>query len=280
MRDKKRYSKTMNTIIKDCAKANKLEPKVLKAVKNYHHYKGANWLNNNPLEKDKEKKDKDKVAPIFIKLLEVVENLRAVGDKDFLEPYINALAEKGIKIDINFEETDKNINDIMEVIESASKLQTNVDTLTEELKEVKVHPKDASKEILSALGMETLDNGYNLYTLLKRPQITIDLLVPYLKGEYKKEILDIVEIATKYEGYIAKTYREVDKMLKLESKKIPKDIDYDKVNNLASEARQKLKLVQPETIAQASRISGVNPADISILTVYLKKEYSKDINNE
>lgn len=135
--DKKRYSKTMNTIIKDCAKTNKLEPKVLKAVKNYHHYKGANWLNNNPLEKDKEKKDKDKVAPIFIKLLEVVENLRAVGDKDFLEPYINALAEKGIKIDINFEETDKNINDIMEVIESASKLQTNVDTLTEELKEVK-----------------------------------------------------------------------------------------------------------------------------------------------
>lgn len=135
--DKKRYSKTMNTIIKDCAKANKLEPKVLKAVKNYHHYKGANWLNNNPLEKDKEKKDKDKVAPIFIKLLEVVENLRAVGDKDFIEPYINALAEKGIKIDIDFEETDKNINDIMEVIESASKLQTNVDTLTEELKEVK-----------------------------------------------------------------------------------------------------------------------------------------------
>lgn len=135
--DKKRYSKTMNTIIKDCAKANKLNPKVLKAVKNYHHYKGANWLNNNPLEKDKEKKDKDKVAPIFIKLLEVVENLRAVGDKDFLEPYINALAEKGIKIDIDFEETDKNINDIMEVIESASKLQTNVDTLSEELKEVK-----------------------------------------------------------------------------------------------------------------------------------------------
>ena len=135
--DKKRYSKTMNTIIKDCAKANKLNPKVLKAVKNYHHYKGANWLNNNPLEKDKEKKDKDKVAPIFIKLLEVVENLRAVGDKEFLEPYINALVEKGIKIDIDFEETDKNINDIMEVIESASKLQTNVDTLTEELKEVK-----------------------------------------------------------------------------------------------------------------------------------------------
>ena len=155
-----------------------------------------------------------------------------------------------------------------------------ISELEEELKNTKVHPKDASKEILEALEMDTLDNGYSLYTLLKRPQITINLLVPYLTNEYPKEILDVVEIATKYEGYISKTYREVEKMLKLESKKIPKDIDYDKVNNLASEARQKLKLVQPETIAQASRISGVNPADISILTVYLKKEYSKDSNNE
>ena len=135
--DKKRYSKTMNTIIKDCAKANELEPKVLKAVKNYHHYKGVNWVDNNPLEKDKDVKEKDKVAPIFIKLLEVVENLRKVGDKEFLEPYISALAKHGIKIDIDFEETDKNVDEIMEVIESASKLQTNVDTLSNELKEEK-----------------------------------------------------------------------------------------------------------------------------------------------
>ena len=135
--DKKKFSKTMNTIIKDCAKQNGLEPKVLKAVKNYHHYLGVNWVDNNPLEKDKDKKEKDKVAPIFIKLLEVVENLRAVGDKEFLEPYLTALAEHGIKIDINFEDTDKNVDEIMEVIDSASKLQTNVDALTEELKEVK-----------------------------------------------------------------------------------------------------------------------------------------------
>ena len=65
-------------------------------------------------------------------------------------------------------------------------------------------------------------------------------------------------------------------MLKLESKQIPEDIDYDKVKNIASEARQKLKLVRPKNIGQASRISGVNPADISILTVYLKKEYNGD----
>ena len=65
-------------------------------------------------------------------------------------------------------------------------------------------------------------------------------------------------------------------MLKLEKKQIPEDIDYDKVSNIASEARQKLKEVRPTTIAQAIRISGVNPADISILSVYLKKEYGKD----
>lgn len=135
--DKKKFSKTMNTIIKDCAKQNGLEPKVLKAVKNYHHYRGVNWVDNNPLEKDKDKKEKDKVASIFIKLLEVVKNLRKVGDKEFLEPYINALAEHGIRIDIDFEETDKNVEEIMEVVESASKLTTNVDALTEELKEVK-----------------------------------------------------------------------------------------------------------------------------------------------
>ena len=135
--DKKRFSKTMNAIIKDCAKQNGIEPKVLKAVKNYRHYRGANWSDGNPLQKDSDKKEKDKVSPIFIKLLEVVENLRAVGDSEFLKPYIDALAEKGIKIDIEWNETDKNLASIMEVIESASKLQTNVDALTKELKETK-----------------------------------------------------------------------------------------------------------------------------------------------
>ena len=88
--------------------------------------------------------------------------------------------------------------------------------------------------------------------------------------------MEQIEINLKYEGYIAKSYKEAEKMLKLEKKQIPEDIDYDKVKNIASEARQKLKEVRPTTIAQAIRISGVNPADISILSVYLKKEYGKD----
>ena len=155
---------------------------------------------------------------------------------------------------------------------------SDIETLTNDLKVTKIHPKNINDSIKEALQVEELSVGMYLYDLLKRPQISINYLTEYLPHEFNKEILEIVETQVKYEGYIAKTNREVEKMLKLESKKIPKDIDYDKVKNIASEARQKLKLVKPETIAQATRISGVNPADIAILTVYLKKEYSRDIN--
>lgn len=112
--------------------------------------------------------------------------------------------------------------------------------------------------------------------LLKRPEIKINFLKNFINLNYDDDILEIVEIDIKYEGYISKTYKEVEKMIKLEEKKIPTDIDYDKVINIANEARQKLKLVRPISIAQAARISGVNPSDIAILTVYLKKEYGKN----
>lgn len=166
-----------------------------------------------------------------------------------------------------------------EQIKRLNKKKSDIETLTEELKNIKVS-KNNLNESLKEIFEDTLNNGYTLYNLLKRPEVKIEYLVEYLNNEYTKEVLDIVEIAIKYEGYIAKTNREVEKLLKLEDKKIPKDIDYDKVMNIASEARQKLKLVRPETIAQATRISGVNPADISILSVYLKKNYSKDTNHE
>ncbi len=119
--------------------------------------------------------------------------------------------------------------------------------------------------------------GHTLYELIKRPKISIfDLVSQVSEIEiYEEEVLKQAEIMIKYEGYINKTIKEAEKLLKLESKQIPKDIDYDKVKNLASEAKQKLKLVRPETIGQATRISGVNPVDISVLTVYLKKEYNQ-----
>ena len=112
--------------------------------------------------------------------------------------------------------------------------------------------------------------------LLERPEITVEFLEQFMKFPYSDEVKEQVEIYLKYRGYIEKSYREAEKLLKLEKKQIPSDIDYDKVNNIASEARQKLKEVRPTTIAQAIRISGVNPTDISILSVYLKKEYGKN----
>ena len=86
----------------------------------------------------------------------------------------------------------------------------------------------------------------------------------------------MVEIMIKYVGYINKTNNEVAKMLKLEEKQIPEDIDYEKVRNIATEAKQKFSKIRPRTIGQASRISGVNPSDITMLLVYLKKEYNND----
>jgi tRNA uridine 5-carboxymethylaminomethyl modification enzyme len=115
---------------------------------------------------------------------------------------------------------------------------------------------------------------YNLdaYVLLKRPEISINDLKSYIE-EQDEKILEQVEINVKYEGYIKKTIKEAEKMLKDEKKMIPKDIDYNKIPNLASEARQKLNKIRPLSVGQALRISGVNPADISILTIYLRKNY-------
>lgn len=155
--------------------------------------------------------------------------------------------------------------------------EENITKLTNILKSTKISPSNLTTDLKEII---TLTSGISLYDLLKRPEVKISYLKEYITETFKEEIYEIVEIAIKYEGYIAKTEREVEKMMKLESKQIPKNINYDNVQNIASEARQKLKQVRPETIAQATRISGVNPADISILTIYLKKYYSKDETNE
>ena len=156
--------------------------------------------------------------------------------------------------------------------------ENNIDKLINELKETKISNKNIKQNILKQMGTDKLENGTNLYTFLKRPEITIDLLLKenILEYKYDKEVYNQAQILIKYEGYINKELKEVEKLLKLESKQIPKDIDYNKITNLASEAKQKLISVAPETLAQASRISGVNPADLSILAIYLKKEYSKN----
>lgn len=115
----------------------------------------------------------------------------------------------------------------------------------------------------------------NLSEYLKRPEVKIIDYVDKLNKKYSKEALEQVEINLKYEGYIIKAKKEAEKMIKLGKKQIPEDIDYEKVDNLATEARQKLEKIRPRTIDQATRISGVNPSDIAILMVYLKRFYNE-----
>ncbi len=151
-----------------------------------------------------------------------------------------------------------------------------------EIEELKSFLKSTKLEINDKIKTYFLEKNYSiplnktsLFELLKRPEITMEFLEPIQEIPFNESCKEIVSIEIKYEGYIKKTEKEIERMLKLEEKQIPKDIDYKKVKNLASEARQKLEIVRPLSIGQASRISGVNPADISILTIYLKKEYGK-----
>ena len=159
------------------------------------------------------------------------------------------------------------------------KKEDNILKLKEYLKSNRLILNEEVVKYFSENNISLPGGNYNYLSLLKRPEITMELIKKYLDlTDYTNEECEQVEIETKYEGYIKKEYEEKDKLDKLEEKQIPDNIDYSKVKNIASEARQKLNLVRPKTIAQASRISGVNPVDISLLLVYLKKEYNRDEN--
>ena len=147
----------------------------------------------------------------------------------------------------------------------------NIKSFEELLKSTRITPKKEINDYIETIPSTPLKDGISLYDLLKRPEVTLDNIAHFIHLDYTQEEQEQVEINAKYEGYIKKAKKEAEKMLSLEEKKIPENIDYEKVPNLASEARQKLSEVKPTTIGQASRISGVNPADISILMVYIKR---------
>ena len=147
----------------------------------------------------------------------------------------------------------------------------SVKELEEMLKSTRITAKEERTQYIETIPSTPLKDGISLYDFLKRPEVTLENIKHFIELNYTKEELEQVEINAKYEGYIKKANKEAEKMLSLEEKKIPEDINYDNIPNLASEARQKLSEVRPTTIGQASRISGVNPADISILMVYLRR---------
>ncbi len=145
----------------------------------------------------------------------------------------------------------------------------DIKNATDEFKRIRITPK--KNDYLVKIGTKELKDGVSLYDLLKRPEVDVSDLTCYLENSYSPLILQQVSISSKYEGYINKAMAEAKKLENLENKKIPSDIDYDAMHNLASEAKQKLKEVRPLTLGQAIRISGVNPADISILSMYMKR---------
>ena len=163
-----------------------------------------------------------------------------------------------------------------EQLHKLNKKEEDIANLLTYMQNTKLKITNTIKEEFEKNNIQLPTASLSLEQLIKRPEITMEFLNNLIEIPYQKDIQEQISINLKYEGYIAKAYKEAEKMIKLEKKQIPDDIDYDNIKNIASEARQKLKEVKPKTIAQAIRISGVNPADISILSVYLKKEYSKN----
>ncbi|GAA5346731.1 tRNA uridine 5-carboxymethylaminomethyl modification enzyme [Planifilum fimeticola] len=141
------------------------------------------------------------------------------------------------------------------------------------LRETRVKPTPEIQRILRDAGSSELTNAMDLAQLIKRPELgyrEISLIAPPPQP-LSPEVAEQVEIQLKYEGYIRKSLQQVEKMKKMEDKKIPSWVDYDKIQGISSESREKLKKVRPLSIGQASRISGVNPADISILMVHIEQ---------
>ncbi len=156
---------------------------------------------------------------------------------------------------------------------------SEIENLKKALKNKIINLDEKTKQIFIDNNINIPNRNINLLNLLNRPEITMNFLKKFIDlSKFSEDAIEEVEIETKYAGYIEKEYREVAKVAKLEEKEIPKDIDYKKVKNIASEARAKLEEIRPLNIGQATRISGVNPVDISLLLLYMKKEYNKDEN--
>ena len=177
------------------------------------------------------------------------------------------LTEKGYQIGLVTEERYKRYRDKKQRIENE----------IQRLKSIKITPKPEINEFLENIGSVPLKIPTSLYDLLRRTELNYEntLFLDPERPALKKEIKDYVETVIKYEGYIQKQIAQVEQFKKLENKKIPNDINYDEIKSLRIEARQKLNKIRPDSIGQASRISGVSPADINVLLVYLMTHNQK-----
>ena len=141
------------------------------------------------------------------------------------------------------------------------------------LSTIKLKPIKETNERITALGFKPLTDALTAKEFMRRPEIDYATILDFIGPSEEKldsKVIELLETEIKYEGYINKALDQVAKMKRMEEKRIPATIDWDDIDSIATEARQKFKKINPETIGQASRISGVNPADISILMVYLE----------
>ncbi|WP_294522438.1 tRNA uridine-5-carboxymethylaminomethyl(34) synthesis enzyme MnmG [uncultured Anaerovibrio sp.] len=165
--------------------------------------------------------------------------------------------------------------------ERFTKKQQEIQETVAILQDRKLNPNDETLRLLAENDIDEIKNTTSLYDLMKRPNVDYDKLqsmfdLPEIRDEVKQQ----VEISITYEGYIKKQLEQVEKMKKLEEKLIPEDIDYDLVANLRDEAREKLANIRPLSIGQAGRISGVSPADVSVLMIYLEQQKRIEENKQ
>jgi tRNA uridine 5-carboxymethylaminomethyl modification enzyme len=147
-----------------------------------------------------------------------------------------------------------------------------LNTLKEQIRNVHISIGNAEvNELLHKWGFEDLSEGISLYELVRRPHVSLIEVAAVLGVELDAKAARQVEIEIKYEGYIEKAKKEAERLLKMDHTKLPENLDYDEVEHLSLEGRQKLKKIMPATMGQASRISGVNPADIAVLAMHLER---------
>lgn len=150
--------------------------------------------------------------------------------------------------------------------------QAEILACKEMLLQTRFTPKSEVQSYLCSLGFDVLKEGVSALELVKRPKVSIASLHPYLPKIYPDEVEKRLEIEIKYEGYIAKAKRDAAHLAQMEQRLLPDSLDYETIPHLSLEARQKLNQIKPKTMGQASRVSGVNPADIAVLAVYLESE--------
>jgi tRNA uridine 5-carboxymethylaminomethyl modification enzyme len=148
----------------------------------------------------------------------------------------------------------------------------------ERLKSTNISSANGSGDILADFGLPPIENGVNALHYLRRPEINYEVIASLVPPPepLAEDVIEQVTIETKYEGYISKQQQQVERMRRLENKRIPDDFDYETIPGLRTEARHKLIRFRPATVGQAGRIAGVNPADISILLVHLERRRGGD----